>query len=269
MADKPFIRIDPDHDTMKALVEAGIPFSRALKYFRDNPEGTASEFFKLAAEDVIPFYGNYRNGGNWKDAVQEAILMFAPMPRNGRSRRQVAVDANGVPNRGDLNFWAKNKLQQFDEVHDAARNKSPLDDINARKNSNERALTQYLDGVAKARKRMDAAVDPAEKERWKANADAMQEMVDWHQKEQAAIEQALNEASIDAIGRTDYKKIMDNMGTGKDPSRFPGGSKYIYDKLVKEYGPELGEQYYNNILNDLTNDITFDTPIYPFIEDLR
>ena len=85
----PFIRFANDGKTvLDRMVEAGIPFTRALKYFRDNQEGPASEFFKLAAEDVIPFYGNYRNGGSVSDYAKEAVLLAAPM----RSKREYKVD---------------------------------------------------------------------------------------------------------------------------------------------------------------------------------
>ena len=86
----PFIRFANDGKTLlDRMVESGIPFTRALKYFRNNPEGPASEFFKLAAEDVIPFYGNYRNGGSVSDYAKEAVLLAAPVPKK---RGWVQVD---------------------------------------------------------------------------------------------------------------------------------------------------------------------------------
>ncbi|MBO6194702.1 MAG: hypothetical protein J6O00_11230 [Clostridiales bacterium] len=75
---KPFIQMKLDGSLLDRLVEAGIPLTRALQYFRDNPEGSALETLKTAAEDRIPFYGNYRNGGDWSDYVKEAALMFMP-----------------------------------------------------------------------------------------------------------------------------------------------------------------------------------------------
>ena len=75
---KPFIQMKLEGSLLDRMVEAGIPFTRALQYFRDNQEGPASEFFKLAAEDVIPFYGNYRHGGSAKDYAKEAMLLAFP-----------------------------------------------------------------------------------------------------------------------------------------------------------------------------------------------
>lgn len=78
--DKPFISIDTETSLLDRLLQAGIPFTRALKYFRDNPEGSALETLKLAAEDVVPFYGNYRNDGDIGDYVKEAAMLGIPMP---------------------------------------------------------------------------------------------------------------------------------------------------------------------------------------------
>ncbi len=75
---KSFIQMKLEGSLLDRMVEAGIPFTRALQYFRDNPEGSALETAKLAAEDVVPFYGNYRNDGDWSDYAKEAALMFMP-----------------------------------------------------------------------------------------------------------------------------------------------------------------------------------------------
>ena len=90
---KPFIQMKLEGSLLDRMVEAGIPFTRALQYFRDNQEGPASEFFKLAAEDVIPFYGNYRNGGSASDYAKEAIMLAAPAPKGSTGpRNKVSVD---------------------------------------------------------------------------------------------------------------------------------------------------------------------------------
>jgi hypothetical protein len=78
--DKPFISIDTETSLLDRLLQAGIPFTRALKYYRDNPEGSALETLKLAAEDVIPFYGTYRNDGDISDYAKEAVMLGVPMP---------------------------------------------------------------------------------------------------------------------------------------------------------------------------------------------
>lgn len=78
--DKPFIRIDTETSLLDRLLQSGIPFTRALKYYRDNPEGSALETLKLAAEDVVPFYGTYRNDGDWSEYAKEAVMLGVPMP---------------------------------------------------------------------------------------------------------------------------------------------------------------------------------------------
>lgn len=85
---RPFISMKLDGSLLDRMVEAGIPFSRALQYFRDNSEGSALETLKTAAEDIVPFYGNYRHGGDWSDYAKEAVLLAAPM----KGKREYKVD---------------------------------------------------------------------------------------------------------------------------------------------------------------------------------
>ena len=77
---EPFIKLKLDGSLLDRMVEYGIPLTRAIQYFRDNPEGSAMETLKLAAEDVIPFYGNYRNDGDWSDYAKEAVMLGVPLP---------------------------------------------------------------------------------------------------------------------------------------------------------------------------------------------
>lgn len=76
---EPFISMKLDGSLLDRLVEAGIPLTRALQYFRDNPEGPASETAKLVAEEIVPFYYNYRNNGDLSDYAKEAALIALPM----------------------------------------------------------------------------------------------------------------------------------------------------------------------------------------------
>ena len=102
---EPFIKLKLNGSLLDRMVEAGIPFSRALQYFRDNPEGSAFETLKTAAEDVVPFYGNYRNGGDWSDYAKEAVMLAAPM----KGKREYKVDPKRTAefNEMILNEWNK------------------------------------------------------------------------------------------------------------------------------------------------------------------
>lgn len=86
---KPVVSFENDGNLIERLFKDVIPFSRALKYFHENPEGSAIETAKLAAEDAVPFYGSYRNGGDWSDYVKEALLMAMPMRAGKAAERSV------------------------------------------------------------------------------------------------------------------------------------------------------------------------------------
>lgn len=103
---KPFIQMKLDGSLLDRMVEAGIPLSRALQYFRDNPEGSAFETLKTAAEDVVPFYGNYRHGGDWSDYAKEALLIAAPVPKK---RGKFTVDEAATMR---VNDWLKSQYDK-------------------------------------------------------------------------------------------------------------------------------------------------------------
>ena len=79
--DRPTFYIDKDKIKQNILETIlSLPGARALKNFHDNPEGNALETLDLLAEDIVPFYGNYRNGGDIGDYVKEAAMLGIPMP---------------------------------------------------------------------------------------------------------------------------------------------------------------------------------------------
>lgn len=216
----PFIRLANDGKTiLDRLAEAGIPLTRALQYFRDNPKGPASETLNLATEDVVPFYGNYRNGGDWSDYAKEAVLLAAPMPKGSGKRYKVNTDVNGVPNFNDLQKWGKDKVQQYDNLLES----SP---------SNRLAKAQKdLDNFNKFKKYMYPKV-----------ADKLE----------PRLRQDVTTAALDVLDETPYYSKVESWGRIPDnaPGKLKGqvnAGKYIYDKLVDEYGPEAGSYYYHKL----------------------
>ena len=78
---KPWLSVNlPSREELIAMAMGLIPGGRALKYYHDNPEGSVIETLKLAAEDVILFYGTYRNDGDISDYAKEAVMLGVPMP---------------------------------------------------------------------------------------------------------------------------------------------------------------------------------------------
>ena len=120
---KPTISIDKG-DWLDRMVEAGIPLTRALKYFRDNPEGKALKTVKLTAEDVEPtgFYSTYMNDGDALDYVTEAALMFSPVKGH---RMKVRTMSDGTPNLKDLGIWYENKISQLRRIEEEIIKRDP------------------------------------------------------------------------------------------------------------------------------------------------
>lgn len=83
---EPFIKLKLDGSLLDRMVEAGIPLTRALQYFRDNPEGSALETLDLVAEDIVPEYRNLIKPAltgediDWESAAKEAAIFGIPMP---------------------------------------------------------------------------------------------------------------------------------------------------------------------------------------------
>lgn len=107
------------------LIEAGVPFARALANYMD-PDGDAIETLKLAAEDVLPFYSNIRNDGTAKDYITEAVLLGVPMhgaktPVKLKNGKTILVN-NQVPTKDVA------KQEAFDDVAAKQREWAQLPD---------------------------------------------------------------------------------------------------------------------------------------------
>lgn len=89
------------------MVEAGIPLSRALKYFHENPNGQATKFISLAAEDLVPFYSNIINNGDATDYVTEAIMLGMPMPGPKSSKKVMTP-------KGERTYYVNQRIPELD-----------------------------------------------------------------------------------------------------------------------------------------------------------
>lgn len=84
---KPWLSVNlPSREELIAMAMGLIPGGRALKYYHDNPEGPATEFADLLAEDIVPEYRNLIKPAltgediDWEDAAKEAAIFGIPMP---------------------------------------------------------------------------------------------------------------------------------------------------------------------------------------------
>lgn len=213
---KPFISMKLDGSLLDRMVEAGIPLTRALQYFRDNPEGSALETVKLAAEDVVPFYGNYRNGGSLSDYAKEAAMLAMPM-KGGR--KKVNVTKEGPFN--ELKDWADYKEDQYYKFLE--------------NNPNERLRV--------AQEELNDAKE------WLRDYPYMKDV----ERALPHLEQKVNEAAIEALDTSPYYGIVEDWGRipegtyGRIPAGETRGARYVYNRLVEEYGPELGTYYYHKL----------------------
>ena len=215
---KPAISIDKG-DWLDRMAKAGIPLTRALKYFRDNPEGPALKTVKLTAEDVEPtgFYSTYMNDGDALDYAKEAVLMAMPMPRGSGKRYKVNTDVNGVPDFNDLKKWGKDKSSQYDSF------------LESRPSYRLAEAQKELDNFNKLKKYMDPKA-----------ADRLE----------PRLRQNVTEAALETLDESPYYDKVERWGLIPDNARFGGyvsRGKYIYDKLVDEYGPVDGTYYYEKL----------------------
>lgn len=103
---KPKISINKE-GWLDRMVEAGIPLSRALKYFHENPNGQATKFISLAAEDLVPFYSNIINNGDATDYVTEAIMLGMPMPGPKSSKKVMTP-------KGERTYYVNQRIPELD-----------------------------------------------------------------------------------------------------------------------------------------------------------
>lgn len=98
---KPWLSVNlPSREELIAMAMGLIPGGRALKYYHDNPEGPATEFADLLAEDIVPEYRNLIKPAltgediDWEDAAKEAAMFGTPVKsRKGRMSTRARVNA--------------------------------------------------------------------------------------------------------------------------------------------------------------------------------
>jgi hypothetical protein len=114
---KPWLSVNlPSREELIAMAMGLIPGGRALKYYHDNPEGSATEFADLLAEDIVPEYRNLIKPAltgediDWEDAAKEAAIFGIPMPYTkfpkGHSKAGEAIPNNLKEGYGNRNWNA-------------------------------------------------------------------------------------------------------------------------------------------------------------------
>lgn len=185
---KSFISMKLDGSLLDRMVEAGIPLTRALQYFRDNPEGSASETLKLAAEDLDPsgFYYTYRNDGDATDYLKQAALWFTPLKG---PRRMVRRNPDGSFNLHDLGAWKEQKERQLARVNNEISTKDPSAPLPA--------LDYRLKSIeSKANGFAQIANDPQYPAQQRANA---QNLMKESLQEAAELRNEINERTLDML----------------------------------------------------------------------
>lgn len=258
---EPFIKMKLNGSLLDRLVEAGIPLTRALQYFRDNPEGPASETAKLVAEETVPFYYNYRNNGDLSDYAKEAALMFAPIKgyKSGKpvrdSRRAVAVDEAGRPNIDDLMEWGKAKHDQY----------YPLQNTAAKRDKYHKKVEDYdavINGISETINRKQKQINsykniinnsdelPQIKEELARNIPKLEDEIIKDIERRNRIDNDRLKLILDRIDGEpfNYSEAMENLGGPwtelGNPHR---ANHYLVNKLINEYGEEAARQYYNEM----------------------
>ena len=103
-------------ELLERLQEAGVPFTAALKYFYDNPEGPASETLNIATDETVPFKYQVRSGEATPGSLAEEAILLA-MPNKGKTKRKP-----GDPIYVDVNRTAKANKAISDYIDDPFSN---------------------------------------------------------------------------------------------------------------------------------------------------
>lgn len=177
-------------ELLERLQEAGVPFTAALKYFYDNPEGPASETLNLATDETVPFKYQVRSGEATPGSLaEEAVLWFTPVKG---PRRMVRRNPDGSFNLLDLGAWKEEKERQLARVANEISTKDPSAPLPALE-YRLKSIESKADGFAQI------ANDPQYPAQQRANANKlMKETL----QEAAEIRNEINDRTLDML---DYK----------------------------------------------------------------
>ena len=195
------------------LADAGIPLTHTLYEYAMNPDAPVSETAQNLTDEFVPFKYQIRSGEATPSSLtKEAILMFSP--KKG-GRRAVRVKKNGEPYAKDVSKWVDSKLEQYDRIM-AERPDYKLDKLTYEVES----LKEMLPSIQKW--------TPTDVPR------VTQRIMD--------LENEINSVTLEQLNPSykEYGKI-DAMSDARGK---PINSKYIYNKLVDEFGEDKGSKLY-------------------------
>lgn len=242
--DKPWIRFNPDAMKQSILETIlSIPGARAIKYYHDNPEGSATETLALLAEDLVPFYGNYRNDGDWSDYAKEAAMLGVPMPyiRHPKTGAQIPNNLKeGLGSKGwsTTKYGWKHNIRPrtlYKDVEDMPHTSSPI-----LRGSEEGLSTRYRDNSARLRNTPNTVHGPFR------NTDTGSNMLG----EGGQITNTNTVPTVDIVG---VRPREDHIYRGTDGwagDMYPAGRRLRNDY---EYGPFQWEDKYTRKLDNTIN----------------
>ena len=246
---KPAISIDKG-DWLDRMAKSGIPLTRALEYFRDNPEGEATETASLATEDLAPFYSSIINDGDVEDYVKEAVLMFTPIKGN---RMKVRTMPDGTPNLKDLGVWYYNKLDQLERVEREIMRRDPsigVEGLNkeiARKEFDYK-LDEELLTSPERRKYYGYPDDPYHIEKLRERlSQTGKEIMDLRAKRDL---KAIDVLDYNGMTHKDYIDKFGNILELEEEERTP----FINRQIRNEYGKGMSDDEIRHLLQDAWNE---------------
>lgn len=246
----PFIRLANDGKSiLDRLAEAGIPLTRALQYFHDNPEGPASETLNIATDETVPFKWQLRTGNATPASLaEEAALMFVPWTGTREfghaagPRQAVRTNKAGKPNLDDLHSYINDKESQLQQMRNEIYNKEPegrINNANARADLTQGALNMAMNDLRELKQQ------PPSIERDKR----IKYLEDNIKRFNNIILDARNEITNAALDQLDYQgrttKDFDSKYKSLNDDYANPEESYVYKQILNEYGPKRGPKYWN------------------------